>query len=90
MSGALERDELPARRLGERYASRVGVERILVAVDDEHRTANAPAELPEVAADRQVDAGVVVREHVGGRVSSAQPTASSIGFVECGSVKHFR
>jgi hypothetical protein len=24
-----------------------------------------------------------------GVVSSAQPTASSIGFVECGSVKHF-
>ena len=65
---ALERDELPARRLGERQTARVRVELVLVAVQDEHRTANTLAELPEVDAGRKVDAGVMVREDFGGRL----------------------
>ncbi len=43
VAGALERDELAAGRLRERDALRVRADRVLVAVDDEHRAADARA-----------------------------------------------
>ena len=64
----LERDELAARRLGERHALRVRADRVLVAVHDEHRAADARAEIGELDTGRQADSRVVVGERLGRRL----------------------
>ena len=87
MSRALERDELPPVASASAAAG-AARERVLVAVDDEHRTANAPAELPEVVFPIGRPMPASWSDERLRVVSSAQPTPSSIGFVECGSVKH--
>ena len=65
----------------------VGLDRVLVAVDHEHRNRDPFADRPHrlaLAGKRPSS----MATNVDGSISRPQPTKSSICFVECGSVKN--
>ena len=81
---ALEQHELAACCLGEPDPAPGAGDRILRPLDHEHRTANAFASSRVASLLRRPSTLVAIS--VSGVVSRPQPTQSSIGFVECGSV----
>ena len=89
MAGPFEHDGRSAELRGEvECALRLG-EGVGRAVDDEHRAADARAESHVVSGSISfVSQPRKPARIVSASVSRPQPTQSSIGFVECGSVKH--
>ena len=85
VAGALEHDELAARVLGERR--RRGVTRLMRVLSPWMTSTGQRTRAADCARlVRRRDAARTCATSVSAVVSSPQPTASSIGFVECGSV----
>ena len=73
-------------QLGQARRRGVGCDRVVVAVDDQHRAAHRGAERLAAVPSAGDGPRCTVRISVSGVVSSPQPTASSRCLVECGSV----
>ena len=74
-------------QLGEPVGPRDRLAAVLGAVDEEHRAADGPAgRLDRLAVEREVGAVATRRASPRRTRRRAQPAASSIAFVECGSV----
>ena len=89
VAGALEQHEVAAGRLGERDPAARAGDRVVGALDHEHRAADARAQRrgPRPRPSSSISSAAT---SVSGVVSRPQPTQSSIGFVECGSVNIWR
>jgi hypothetical protein len=83
----LDGDQRPAGDLGQGLTLGGRGDRVLFADDHDGGAGDPLAARPKAVVVPSEDQAVSIRMRVSGLVSSAQPTAASIGLLECGSVK---